>query len=69
VNRQNGPELLELPVFDPHEHYELETGPVHQYDAAPETAADIKNVGWTLGNDCPYRCTPLLQHECPAQGP
>jgi hypothetical protein len=40
VTRQNGPELLELPVFDPHVHYELETGPVHQYDAAPTSSAE-----------------------------
>src|SRR6185436_14842900 len=23
----------------------------------PEAPATIRNIGWTLGNDCPYRCT------------
>lgn len=44
-------------VFDPYAHYGLRTGPTHEYGDAPETPADIKNIGWTLGNDCPYRCT------------
>ena len=43
--------------FDPFEHYTLNTGPVDEFADLPETPAAIRNVGWTLGNDCPYRCT------------
>lgn len=44
-------------ALDPFEHYRLNTGPVHELGDLPETPAAIRNVGWTLGNDCPYRCT------------
>jgi len=43
--------------FDPLEHYRLNTGPTDEFGEALETAPDVKNIGWTLGNDCPYRCT------------
>jgi len=47
----------QLPVFDEFEHYKLNTGPLHEFEDLPETPATIRNIGWTLGNDCPYRCT------------
>ena len=43
--------------FDRFEHYKLNTGPVDEYKDSPEIEATVKNIGWTLGNDCPYRCT------------
>jgi radical SAM protein with 4Fe4S-binding SPASM domain len=46
-----------LPVFDPEEHYLRALGPTHEFGSLPETPPSIRNIGWTLGNDCPYRCT------------
>lgn len=43
--------------FDPFAHYRLNTGPTDEFARMNETPANIRNVGWTLGNDCPYRCT------------
>ncbi|MGI8984023.1 MAG: radical SAM/SPASM domain-containing protein [Acidimicrobiales bacterium] len=43
--------------FDPFEHYELSKGPTDEFGDLPEAPATIRNIGWTLGNDCPYRCT------------
>ena len=43
--------------FDEFEHYQLNTGPVDEFGDLLETRPTIRNVGWTLGNDCPYRCT------------
>lgn len=40
-----------------HQHDDPYPGPTHEYGDLPEAPARIKNVGWTLGNDCPYRCT------------
>ena len=31
---------------------------------AEETKKQIKNIGWTLGNDCPCKCKTLLFNEC-----
>ncbi len=45
------------PQYDASAHYNLNTGPVHEFGDLPETPPNIKNIGWTLGNDCPYRCT------------
>jgi radical SAM protein with 4Fe4S-binding SPASM domain len=44
-------------IFDPFAHYHFNEGPVDEFAALPETQPTIKNIGWTLGNDCPYRCT------------
>lgn len=54
-----GLELVSLPTadFDRHEHYQLNTGPTDEFGGLPESPPTIKNIGWTLGNDCPYRCT------------
>ncbi len=43
-------------AFDPLEHYQRNIGPTGEYGDAPPSPLDIRNVGWTLGNDCPYRC-------------
>jgi len=44
-------------TIDPFDHYRLNTGPTDEFEHLPETPSNIRNVGWTLGNDCPYRCT------------
>jgi radical SAM protein with 4Fe4S-binding SPASM domain len=52
--------LVQLQVdrsFDRFEHYRLNTGPTDEFGDLAETPASIRNIGWTLGNDCPYRCT------------
>jgi len=38
------------------QHYEGSVWPV-EHDDLPECEAAIENIGWTLGNECPYRCT------------
>lgn len=43
--------------FDRFGHYGLNTGPTDEFGDVEQIPADIKNIGWTLGNDCPYRCT------------
>ncbi|MBB4320473.1 radical SAM protein with 4Fe4S-binding SPASM domain [Agrobacterium tumefaciens] len=43
--------------FDELAHYNLNEGPVDEFSDLPEIAPKIRNIGWTLGNDCPYRCT------------
>ena len=44
-------------VYDRFEHYQMQTGPTHEFEGLPEIPVTIRNIGWTLGNDCPYRCT------------
>jgi radical SAM protein with 4Fe4S-binding SPASM domain len=44
-------------MYDPLEHYKLNVGPTTEFGAVNETEPRIRNIGWTLGNDCPYRCT------------
>jgi radical SAM protein with 4Fe4S-binding SPASM domain len=39
------------------DHYRLNTGPTDEFRDLPQTEPTIRNIGWTLGNDCPYRCT------------
>lgn len=42
--------------LDSQEHYKnYNVGQLEHLDL-DECAIDIKNIGWTLGNDCPYRC-------------
>lgn len=43
--------------YDPFDHYGLNVGPTHEFGDLPEVLPTIRNIGWTLGNDCPYRCT------------
>ncbi|HEY2381080.1 MAG TPA: radical SAM protein [Terriglobia bacterium] len=42
--------------YDPLEHYQGNTGPTGEFGSLPEAEPTIRNIGWTLGNDCPYRC-------------
>jgi radical SAM protein with 4Fe4S-binding SPASM domain len=44
-------------AYDPFAHYALNTGPTGEFGDLPEAPPTIRNIGWTLGNDCPYRCT------------
>lgn len=43
--------------YDRFQHYKLNTGPTDEFGKYPECEPTIRNIGWTLGNDCPYRCT------------
>lgn len=45
------------PAYEEYGHYSLNTGPTDEFGLLPETKPTIKNIGWTLGNDCPYRCS------------
>lgn len=36
-------------------HYMGNIGPI-EHEELDEVAVDIRNVGWTLGNDCPFKC-------------
>lgn len=47
---------IELHTVDPKEHYKRQVAPLEHTDL-DECEVNIKNIGWTLGNDCPYRCT------------
>ena len=41
--------------IDPREHYKRAVGPI-EHSELEECKTNIKNVGWTLGNACPYKC-------------
>jgi len=41
---------------DAEAHFHGLTGPF-EFTDLPECVPEYTNVGWTLGNDCPYRCT------------
>jgi radical SAM protein with 4Fe4S-binding SPASM domain len=43
-------------VYDSQSHYTSRPF-VPEHDTLDECDIDIRNIGWTLGNDCPYRCT------------
>lgn len=45
-----------LQLLDPELHYLGDVAPLEHPDLS-ECAMAIENIGWTLGNDCPYRCT------------
>lgn len=47
---------LPADLSDPERHYQGPVGPVEHPDL-DECAMQIVNIGWTLGNDCPYRCS------------
>lgn len=51
-----GREATRLPLIDATEHFRRQVGPIENTHL-DECAINISNVGWTLGNDCPYRCT------------
>lgn len=42
-------------IPDPTEHYRRNVGPI-EHTETDECEVDIENIGWTLGNDCPYKC-------------
>lgn len=44
------------PVYDSESHYQHHAF-VAEHESLDECAIDIRNIGWTLGNDCPYRCS------------
>lgn len=46
---------IPISEIDPKQHYLGNIGPV-EHEELDEVDIDIRNVGWTLGNDCPYRC-------------
>ncbi len=48
--------LAATPAIDPTEHFRGEVGPI-EHPELQECGIDIRNIGWTLGNECPYRCT------------
>ncbi|WP_083754742.1 radical SAM protein [Bradyrhizobium murdochi] len=43
--------------YNEFDHYLGSSAPTNEFGTHPETAPALKNIGWTLGNDCPYRCT------------
>jgi radical SAM protein with 4Fe4S-binding SPASM domain len=61
TSREVPPSGLALPLLgavnsQAEAHYHGMVGPL-EHPEAPECEPAIANVGWTLGNDCPYRCT------------
>ncbi len=49
--------LKEAPYFDRLGHYAPEKpAPTDEFGDLPEIEPTPRNIGWTLGNDCPYRC-------------
>jgi radical SAM protein with 4Fe4S-binding SPASM domain len=55
--REQNPYVVRNPNYDRFEHYQGNVGPTHEFGDLEQTAPSIRNIGWTLGNDCPYRCT------------
>lgn len=45
-----------LPVIDPTDHFRRTVFPL-EHEELDECPIDIRNIGWTLGNDCPFRCS------------
>jgi len=41
--------------YDHEAHYKLDVVPI-EYPELDEYPVAIENIGWTIGNDCPYRC-------------
>jgi radical SAM protein with 4Fe4S-binding SPASM domain len=48
--------VIDPGVLDPELHYTGSVGPV-EHAELDECGLAIENIGWTLGNECPYRCT------------
>jgi hypothetical protein len=42
-----------LVQFDEFEHYTRQTGPTDEFGGFAQTPPNLRNIGWTLGNDCP----------------
>jgi radical SAM protein with 4Fe4S-binding SPASM domain len=47
---------VRLPMLDEHSHYWGDVGPIEHEDLV-ECPMAIANIGWTLGNFCPYHCS------------
>ena len=43
-------------LYNPKGHYNCTESFPHEYLDYSECEMTIKNIGWTLGNDCPYKC-------------
>ena len=43
-------------IDDPELHYTAFLAPL-EHEELDECVMQIENIGWTLGNECPYRCT------------
>lgn len=56
VEYKNNASEISYEEYDPWEHYKGSIGPTNEFDGLIETQPNIKNVGWTIGNECPYRC-------------
>jgi len=52
----SSPDTAIAAIDDPELHYQGAIGPI-EHPELPECEMAIENIGWTLGNDCPYRCT------------
>ena len=52
---------------DASEHFRRQVGPIEHPDLS-QCPARIRNVGWTLGNDCPYRCRHCYSMSARARG-
>lgn len=48
-------QLPDLPVTDSLQHYTRQVAPL-EHEELSECDFQILNIGWTLGNDCPFRC-------------
>lgn len=49
-------QLIAIENNDPELHYSGSVGPI-EHEHLSECVMAIENIGWTLGNECPYRCT------------
>ena len=48
--------MSSVSTYEAENHY-YQTDYARQFEGVSECSANIKNIGWTLGNDCPYRCS------------
>lgn len=55
------------PHVDATEHFRRQVGPV-EHPELTQCAPAIRNVGWTLGNACPYRCRHCYSMSARAKG-
>ena len=49
------PSIKEKEEYDPYRHY-TSGGPTDEFGDLKQTPPNIQNVGWSLGNYCPYGC-------------
>jgi radical SAM protein with 4Fe4S-binding SPASM domain len=55
-------------VFGAHGTPTLGSAPFFEQERLRECDFHIRNIGWTLGNDCPYRCTHCYSMSARAKG-